>query len=171
MTGSLTIWNRGAARNGVTATGSGLLRAATAEDGPELLRLWALVSDDGGAPGEPWAAHAREWFKRFVGDADNARFPVIEAGGELVATAIGALETGVPNPQCVRGRTVRLANVITLPGHRGRRYGTALVLDVVAWARSIAADRVDLSATPAGQRLYERLGFTLTSAPRMKLVL
>lgn len=46
-----------------------------------------------------------------------------------------------------------------------------LVLDVVAWARSIAADRVDLSATPAGQHLYEKLGFTLTSAPRMKLVL
>jgi len=45
------------------------------------------------------------------------------------------------------------------------------VLDVVAWARSIAADRVDLSATLAGQRLYEKLGFTKTSAPRMKLVL
>ena len=88
-----------------------------------------------------------------------------------MATAIGTLEIGVPNPQCVRGRTVRLANVITLPEHRGHGHGTMLVLDVVAWARSIAADRVDLSATPAGQRVYERLGFTVTSAPRMKLVL
>ena len=91
--------------------------------------------------------------------------------GELVATAIGTLEIGVPSPQCTRGRTVRLANVITLPGHRGQGHGTMLVLDVVAWARSIAADRVDLSATPAGQRVYEKLGFTVTSAPRMKLVL
>lgn len=66
---------------------------------------------------------------------------------------------------------MRLANVITLPEYRGQGHGTALVLDVVAWARSIAADRVDLSATPAGQRLYEKLGFVLTSAPRMKLVL
>lgn len=31
-------------------------------------------------------------------------------------------------------------------------------------------DRVDLSATPEGQRLYEKLGFTVTSAPRMKLI-
>jgi hypothetical protein len=38
-------------------------------------------------------------------------------------------------------------------------------------ARSIDADRVDLSATSEGQRLDERLGFVLTSAPRMKLVL
>ena len=86
-------------------------------------------------------------------------------------STLGTLEVGVPNPQCVRGRTVRLANVITLPEHRGQGHGTTLVLDVVAWARSIAADRVDLSATPAGQRIYERLGFTVTSAPRMKLVL
>jgi GNAT superfamily N-acetyltransferase len=43
---------------------------------------------------------------------------------------------------------------VTLPEHRSHGYGTTLVLDVVAWARSIAADRVDLSATPAGQRIY-----------------
>jgi GNAT superfamily N-acetyltransferase len=156
----------------VTQISSGRLRTATAEDGAQLLRLWALLFDDGGAPSEePWKGRAREWFTRCVDDTRNARFPGIEVDGELVATAIGTLEVGVPNPQCVRGRTVRLANVITLPEHRGHGYGTMLVLDVVAWARSIAADRVDLSATPAGQRIYEKLGFTVTSAPRMKLVL
>jgi GNAT superfamily N-acetyltransferase len=153
-------------------TGSGRLRAARAEDGAQLLRLWALLFDeDAAAPEQPWKNHARTWFTRYVDDAGNARFPVIEVDGELVATAIGTLEIGVPNPQCVRGRTVRLANVITVREHRGRGHGTMLVLDVLAWARSIAADRVDLSATPAGQRLYETLGFTMTSAPRMKLVL
>ena len=145
---------------------------ATTEDGARLLRLWSLLfDDDDPASGEPWQGHAREWFTRYAGDAASARFPVIEACGELVATAVGTLEIGVPNPQCPRGRTVRLANVITLPEHRGRGYATVLTLDVVSWARSIAADRVDLSATPAGQRVYERLGFTVTSAPRMKLVL
>jgi GNAT superfamily N-acetyltransferase len=156
----------------VTQIGSGCLRTATAEDCAQLLHLWALLFDDDGETAEPpWKGHAREWFTRYVDDACNARFPAIELAGELVATAIGTLEIGVPNPECVRGRTVRLANVITLPEHRGQGHGTMLVLDVVAWARSIAADRVDLSATPAGQRIYEKLGFTVTSAPRMKLVL
>ncbi|WP_196805928.1 GNAT family N-acetyltransferase [Terracoccus sp. 273MFTsu3.1] len=91
--------------------------------------------------------------------------------GAIVATAIGTLELGVPNPHCARGRTVRLANVVTVPEQRGHGFGTLLVGDVLEWARSIGADRVDLSATPAGRRLYERLGFALTSAPRMKLVL
>ena len=156
----------------MTQLSSARLRAATAADGPQLLRLWALLFDeDGSTSGEPWKDHAREWFTRYVGDTGNARFPAIDVDGEIVATAIGTLEIGVPNPQCVRGRTVRLANVITVPGHRGQGHATMLVLDVVAWARSIDADRVDLSATPAGQRVYEKLGFTVTSAPRMKLVL
>jgi ribosomal protein S18 acetylase RimI-like enzyme len=156
----------------VAEISSGILRTATAEDGAQLLRLWGLLFDDDSPTAQqPWTGYARQWFTRYVDDSGNARFPVIEVAGELVATAIGTLEIGVPSPACVRGRTVRLANVITLPEYRGRGHGTTLVLDVVAWARSIAADRVDLSATPDGQRVYEKLGFTLTSAPRMKLVL
>ena len=156
----------------MTGPGSGVLRTATASDAAALLRLWSLLFDDDASSGAPpWQAYARDWFTRYVDDPGNARFPVIQADGALVATAIGTLEIGVPNPQCLRGRTVRLANVVTLPAHRGRGYGTALTLDVVAWARSVSADRVDLSATPAGQRVYDRLGFTVTSAPRMKLVL
>jgi GNAT superfamily N-acetyltransferase len=156
----------------VTRTNNGRLRTATARDCVELLRLWALLFDeDNAAPEQPWRSHASDWFARFVEDPSNAHFPVIEVAGATVATAIGTLELGVPNPQCTKGRTVRLANLITLAEHRGHGYGTMLVLDVLEWARSVDADRVDLSATPEGQRLYSRLGFTMTSAPRMKLVL
>jgi hypothetical protein len=46
-----------------------------------------------------------------------------------------------------------------------------LVLDVASRARQINADRVDLSATTIGQRLYEEVGSLLTSSARTKLVL
>jgi len=118
-----------------------------------------------------WRANARAWFARALEDPASARFPVIDVAGTIVASAIGTLEIGVPNPHCPRGRLVRLANVVTVPEHRGQGFGTAVVRDVVAWARSIDADRVDLSATPDGQRIYERVGFISTRAPRMKLVL
>jgi GNAT superfamily N-acetyltransferase len=145
---------------------------ATLHDCAELLSLWALLLDrDSSEPEEPWRTCAAEWFARCVDHLGSARFPVIEVDGVIVATAIGILELGVPNPQCAKGRTVRLMNVITLPEHRGHGYGTTLVRDILAWARSVDADRVDLSATPEGQRLYEELGFTMTSAPRMKLML
>lgn len=42
---------------------------------------------------------------------------------------------------------------------------------VVTWARDIGADRVDLSATPEGERVYELAGFRRASAPRLKLAL
>jgi GNAT superfamily N-acetyltransferase len=87
--------------------------------------------------------------------------------------AIGALDIGVPSP----GATGRLANVITLPEHsghghgHGHGHGTMLLPGVASRARSIAADRVDLSATPPGQRTYQKPGLTATSALRMQFVL
>ena len=158
--------------DGMSTPATHRLRAATAADAAQLLRLWALVFDEDDTDRlTTWRQHAQGWFTRLVDDRTTARFPVIEVEGDVVATAIGTLELGVPNPQCRRGRTARLANVITVPEHRGRGYGTLLVRDVIDWARSIDADRVDLSATPDGQRIYEKAGFTLTRAPRMKLVL
>ena len=97
--------------------------------------------------------------------------PVIDVQGAIVAAAIGTVELGVPNPQCPRGLAVRLANVIPLPAHRGRGYATELMPHIISFAGVVGADRMDLSATPEGQRIYEQLHFTLTSAPRMKLVL
>jgi GNAT superfamily N-acetyltransferase len=123
-----------------------------------------VFNEDDADPSTAWKKPAQEWFGRLVDDRLTACFPVIEVDGDVVATAIGTLELGVPNPQCPRGRTVRLANVITLPAYRGRGYGTLLVLHVIEWARSIEADRVDLSATPDGQRIYERAGFKRTTA-------
>lgn len=147
------------------------LRPACLGDSSQLMQLWSLLFDqDDAIPHTPWKLHAREWLARYVDDSANAHFPVVEVDGELVATAIGALENGVPNPHCPKGRTVRLANLITLPGHRRRGYGTMLARDVIAWARTVDADRVDLSASPQGQRIYAQLGFTVSVAPRMKLV-
>jgi GNAT superfamily N-acetyltransferase len=148
------------------------IRAATAADASHLIRLWALVfGGDESVTATRWKLHAQKWFSHVVDDRSTAHFPVIEVDGGIVSTAIGTLELGVPNPQCPRGRTVRLANVFTLPEHRGNGFATLLVRDVIEWARAIDADRVDLSATPGGQHIYEKLGFDLATAPRMKLVL
>jgi RimJ/RimL family protein N-acetyltransferase len=150
----------------------GRRRPARLDDTQRLLSLWELLFDEMDSPTTTaWKEHAREWFASHVSDGASARIPVIDVEGDVVAAAVGTVELGVPNPQCPKGRTVWLVNVITLPAHRGRGYATELVRDVIAWAGVVDADRIDLSATPEGQRIYEQLGFTLTSAPRMKLVL
>lgn len=146
-------------------------RDAALGDIDQLLPMWGLVFDEAADAGSTWRDHAQTWFANLVDDRRTAYFPVVDVDNKLVASAIGTLELGVPNPQCPLGRAVRLANVITLPTHRGHGYGTALVESVIGWARSLGADRVDLSATPEGRRIYERSGFRMTSAPRMKFVL
>ena len=134
--------------------------------------LWQFLFDElPAATSADWREPALEWFVQFVDDPCSARIPVIEVAGELVASAVGAVELHVPNPMSPTGRAVRLVNVITLPEYRGRGYATELIRDVIEWGRGIGADRIDLSATPPGQRIYQRLGFTLASAPRMKLIL
>lgn len=148
-----------------------LPRDARPEDIEQLLPLWASLFDQEPPLLDTWVDHARAWFGMTVGARETAAFPVIDIDGRVVACAIGTLETGAPNPHSPRGRTARLSNVVTLPEHRGRGFGTALVDAVIEWARRIDADRVDLSATSQGQRIYERAGFRLTSAPRMKLPL
>lgn len=150
----------------------GHLRRARLDDADQLLSLWDLLFDEGDPPpATAWRGHALEWFASHVDDSTSAHLPVIDVEGSLVAAAIGTVELGVPNPHCPRGRGARLANVITLPAHRGRGYATELIRDVIEWAEVVGADRIDLSATRDGQRIYEQLGFALTSAPRMKLVL
>ncbi|MGN6332657.1 MAG: GNAT family N-acetyltransferase [Motilibacteraceae bacterium] len=148
------------------------VRAATATDAARLLQLWGLVYDEAaGGPQAPWRDPARRWFLDRLADEGSARFPVVERDGVVVATAVGTLELEIPNPHCPRGRIVRLANVVTVTEHRRCGYATLLVQDVIGWARSVAADRVDLSTSADGLGLYQRIGFTFTTAPRMKLVL
>jgi GNAT superfamily N-acetyltransferase len=156
----------------VSHDADGRLRQARAEDAPALLSLWEGMFEEMGSPGSAaWRGHALAFVTRSVADPAAVRLPVVEVAGEIVASAVGTVETGVPNPRSPTGRGVRLANVVTLPDHRGRGHATELIEDVIAWAERIGADRIDLSASPEGVRTYERLGFTLASAPRMKRML
>lgn len=118
-----------------------------------------------------WQPRATSWFAQNVDLHDFIHLPVIEVSGQIVASAVGILENQVPNPHCPTGRAVRLVNVFTLPAHRQRGLATSLINNVIEWGQAIHADRIDLSATPMGQRLYEDLGFSIAFAPRMKRML
>jgi ribosomal protein S18 acetylase RimI-like enzyme len=58
------------------------------------------------------------------------------------------------------GDAVGVYNVGTLPGHQRRGYGETVMRHAVADAqREHQMERVVLQSTPAGMRLYERMGF------------
>jgi GNAT superfamily N-acetyltransferase len=119
----------------------------------------------------PWQKAAGEWLTQVIEDHGKTHLPVIEVSGDIVASAVGLLEIGVPNPHSSTGRGVRLMNVVTLPAHRRNGYAKALINSVIQWGQKLEVDRIDLSATPEGERLYKELGFTVALAPRMKRIL
>jgi ribosomal protein S18 acetylase RimI-like enzyme len=63
------------------------------------------------------------------------------------------------------GSAVGVYNVATLPGHQRRGYGEAVMRHALHDARlRTGVERTILQSTPAGLRLYERMGFrTVTS--------
>lgn len=145
-------------------------RSATADDVSALVDLWGLLFPED-QHSAVWREEAVSWLVRSVEEREVIHLPVIESDGRVIASVVGTVEQGVPNPFSPTGKSVRLANLITVPEHRGHGHGTSLVRDVIAWARAVRADRIDLGATPEGQGLYRAEGFVNTTAPRMKLML
>ena len=94
-----------------------------------------------------------QWFRE-VFDNDNVWEPfasyVAYANGEPVSTAAIVTAAGV----------IGVYNVATLPAHQRRGYGEAVMRHAVIQALHQAPDRpVILQSTPAGLKLYERMGF------------
>lgn len=93
------------------------------------------------------------WFRE-VFDSDSVwdKFAgyVGYAGGEAVSTTAIVMGSGV----------VGVYNVATVPPQQRRGYGEALMRCAVAEAqRAHGVDQVILQSTPAGYKLYERMGF------------
>jgi GNAT superfamily N-acetyltransferase len=142
-----------------------LARATTLDDWQAMreIRLQALRD----APDAFASTYAREaafepaeWHRRATRDGS---FLAFLPGGELAGLAGGfEEEPGV----------VELVSMFVRPQARGHGVGEALVDAVAAWAKDKGAASVHLWVTETNKpaiRLYERCGFTTTTAERQPL--
>lgn len=147
-------------------------RRAAAVDVAALVALRAEMFAAMGidASGEAWRVAAHEWFERRLDDPDFGIF-VVEDGGVVVASAVGAIRDAAPSPSCPKGRDVLINNVCALPAYRGRGLGAAAFDAVLAWARGTGVERAELMATDGGRRIYEKAGFVVNSSLAMRAML
>jgi ribosomal protein S18 acetylase RimI-like enzyme len=146
------------------------VRAATAADAEELVRLRGVLFDDA-EPG-PWRAKALEDFRTGVGSGDLAAFVVdADEPGWLAASAVGVVEQRVASPTNPSGRTGYIFGVATDPAYRRRGYSRACMQRLLAWYQEQNVTRVDLMASPEGEPLYASLGFVRRTDPAMRLTL
>jgi GNAT superfamily N-acetyltransferase len=146
------------------------VRAATAADAEELVRLRRLLFEDG-ATG-PWQAQALEDFQAGLAAGTLAAF-VVEADepGRLAASAVGVIEHRVASPANPSGRSGYVFGVATDPAYRRRGFSRACMQRLLAWYKRQDITRVDLMASAEGEPLYASLGFARRTEPAMRLTM
>jgi GNAT superfamily N-acetyltransferase len=146
------------------------VRAATAADAEELVRLRAVLFEEA-APG-PWQAQAIEDFRTGVGSGAFAAFVVDAAEpGRLAASVVGVIEQRVASPANPSGRIGYVFGVATDPAYRRRGFSRACMQRLLAWYQRQNVTRVDLMASAEGEPLYASLGFVRRTDPAMRLTL
>jgi len=85
---------------------------------------------------------------------------IAEIDGDSVGGGTAILRQTPPSPTCPEGGEMAyLLNFYTEPAFRRRGVATALMTRCLAWCRGRGVVRIELHASPAGVRVYERLGF------------
>ncbi len=96
-----------------------------------------------------WNQNQADW-QRFLAMAPKGCF-VAEVDGQPVGTVAAF----------TFGRIAWIAMVLVDPAARGKGVGTALMNGAIEYLDTIGIESIRLDATPMGQPIYEKLGFTV----------
>ena len=88
---------------------------------------------------------------------------VVESKKEIVSSGAMTFISLVPNPSDLSSKVAYLHSLYTEKDHRNRQYSQSIIQKMIAYCKSEGIKRVILNASPAGQPIYEKLGFK--SAP------
>jgi len=160
-----------------------LVRPATPDDAPELVRLRGLMfeampSVAGKLGPGPWQVAAEAVLReRLAGPAEVTTMPAFvvddpDHPGRLASCAVGTLERRLPAPGHPDGLFGFVFNICTDPGRRHQGYARACTEALVAWFDERRVTRIDLHASEGGEALYRSLGFHEHSIPlsRQRLI-
>jgi GNAT superfamily N-acetyltransferase len=142
------------------------VRAATADDVPELVRLRALLFErmerDLGPPpadGAGWREACAAEFRARLGDGTMGAFVVDGGDGRLAACGIGLIDRRMPGPYTPTGRWGHISGMVTDPAHRRRGHARAIMTELMRWFGERNIRRIELHATSDAGPLYRSLGF------------
>ncbi|QPS33541.1 GNAT family N-acetyltransferase [Brevibacterium casei] len=157
------------------------IRTARGQDVPELIRLRALLLDDGSSSyaaaneeaRRAWREAYREWLVPRLGADDDFVSLVAEDtenATTLVGTVTGVVDHRPPGPDCLTGQAGWVQSLVVDPAWRRRGVSTLLMDRLLEWFTSRRVSKVVLQATPAAEPLYRRLGFVDTGEPTLHLL-
>lgn len=133
------------------------------EDIPELieLRMAYLAADFGqldDADEQAIRAALPSYFERHL-ELDLLAFGMRAEDGSIASVALLLVSEKPANPRFPNGRIGTVFNVFTVPEHRRQGLAALVMSELVAKARELGLDLVELNATDEGYGLYRSLGF------------
>lgn len=121
------------------------------------------------------AAKIKARLPRYYADHLNCDFfaYLAEDGGKLVGSAFLTVGELPPNPNFPKGRVGTVLNVFVESDYRRQGIATELMKLLIADAKVMELDYIELKASEDGYPMYKKLGFEETASPftPMKLVL
>ncbi|MCC8154774.1 MAG: GNAT family N-acetyltransferase [Tannerellaceae bacterium] len=90
-------------------------------------------------------------------------------GSEIVSCGFLVVDERPASPAFPNGLTGTVLNVYTYPEHQRKGYGQAVIEAIIKESKERNLSVLTLSATEAGKRLYDKLGFTEPGYTEMKL--
>ena len=114
--------------------------------------------DEGQTPESNIDSHLAEYFEKCLTEGSLIQYVAVE-NGTIVATGgmhFFAYPPSFTNPT---GKMAYIANVYTMPEHRGKGIATAIMHLLMKEARLRGYSRIRLYASEHGRPIYEKLGF------------
>jgi GNAT superfamily N-acetyltransferase len=146
-------------------------RQATSHDAAELARLrWDFSPDEVAASGQSFAefAHDFEQFLRHALQSGSWSIWVAEYHQRLIANIYVYLVQKVPRPGRLGQRYGYVTNVYAEPNFRNTGIGSALLQQMITWARDQRLELLLVWPSEESVRFYERAGF-ISSSTAMEL--
>ena len=138
------------------------------------LRLDYLTEDHGSLSDEETKRISEklpDYYKRHL-NKDLFVYACI-SGDEIIGSCFLLVTEKPANPDFLNGKTGTLLNVYTKPEHRHKGYAKKLIEMMLADAKAMELDFVELKATEDGYGLYKAVGFkdSVSKYHDMKFVL
>lgn len=161
-----------------------LVRRATPEDAPEVLRLRQVMIDSVTSSRDPstdWHALSLPTLRERLARPDDLSdssgpFAVFvvdhpDRPDALVTMVAGTIEYRIGRSDNPHGRVGYVFSVATDPDARRRGYARACMEELLAWFKGQGAAQADLNASAEAEPLYESLGFVRKPDPSMRITL
>ncbi|MFD8735481.1 GNAT family N-acetyltransferase [Streptomyces sp. NPDC059618] len=154
-----------------------LVRRATPEDAPEVLRLRQVMIHavfDAHSPSS-WHAESLPTVRARLADTEGSFAAFVidhpDRPGALAALVAGTIDYRIGRADNPLGAVGHVFSVATDPDARHRGYARAGMEALLGWFRERGVPQVDLNASAEAEPLYTALGFVRKNDPSMRLSL